>query len=651
MKMLMAATTITAGICEGITIIPKPQQIKVKPGNFTIQSPVTINSTSTLKSEAKKLEKILTANGVKVNWVKKGGAIVFAGTKNKELGKEGYGLTISPKRITIKAPNKAGAFYAIQTLRQLLPTEVVNNSAKLNGFKLSALAITDQPRFSWRAFMLDESRYFKGEKQVKKLLDQMAQLKMNVFHWHLTDDQGWRIEIKKYPKLTSIGSKRTNTQIGGWGNAARSGVPHEGFYTQKQIRDIVKYAAERQITIVPEIGMPGHASAAIASYPELGCKKEKIEVPVTFGKHYHTFDVSDPEVYKFFSAVLDEIYELFPSKIVHIGGDEVRFNHWKESSQVSVMMKEKGLKSYADVQINFTNKISQMVQAKKHSIMGWNEILGDAIHGGLNGKHEENASELSSDAIIHFWKGSSSLATRAIKKGHKVVNSWHSFTYLDYGYGSIPLRKAYEFDPVFSGLEEKYHSSILGFGCQMWGEWIPTVERMDFQVFPRLAAYAEVGWTELENKNWKSFGKSLDKQLKRWDLLGIKYAQGQVAVVTASDFFNHVKVGTWSPKTTSSDFTNLTFDVTKQVNKSGELEVALVYKKGTHAIDIAEVSLLKDGKTIATDKHVGFSGGKLTNIVYKLKVDKFSKGKYEIAVKAKGSGGTDSHGEVKVTLQ
>jgi len=472
---------------------------------------------------------------------------------------------------------------------------------------------------------------------------------MNVFHWHLTDDQGWRVEIKKYPRLTEVGSKRTDTQRGGWGSPQRSGEPHEGFYTQKQIKEIVAYAAERHITIVPEIGMPGHACAAIASYPELGTRKEPIDVMTVFGKALDVYDPSTDFVYTFLSDVLDEVVELFPSKIIHIGGDEVKFEQWQKSDAVKELMKKKKLSTMADVQIYFTNRMADIVEDKGRNIMGWNEILGDDLHGFLKDGQTAKAAALDSNTIVHFWKGSPELAKRAIRKGHRIVNSYHIYSYLDYGYGSISLGKAYEFDPVFDGLTSEEEKQIIGSGCQMWSEWIPTIERMEYQIFPRLAAYAEVGWTQKENKDFASFKERIKPQLKRWDLQGVDYAKDQVAKVSAQDFFNHVKIDSWNPEKTPSDWEVVEFSTAGKVFEAGTYEVVFLYQKGAHALEISEVSLLQNSKEIASDKHAGFSGGKLNGIVYKLKLPKAKSGaKYILQARVKGSGGTDSSGEIKI---
>lgn len=635
-------------------IIPEPAQSEIKSGEFKLSSSTVIVAPRTLKNEAVALRDLLApATGFKLKIQDKkasGKQIMLALTPSlKDLGDEGYTLQVVPKGIAIKSSTPAGIYYGIQSVIQMLPDEIVSSEKVSADWSIPCAMITDKPRFSWRAFMLDEARHFKGEKEVKKLLDQMAALKMNVYHWHLTDDQGWRIEIKKYPKLTTIGSKRKDTETGTWGSGRSSGEPHEGFYTQEEIKDIVQYAADRHITIVPEIGMPGHAMAAIAAYPELGTMKEQIEVWAKFGKAYHTYDPSAESTYRILGDVFEEIFELFPSKVVHIGGDEVRFDHWKESENVRALMKREGLKTMADVQLYFTNRIAGIVQSKGRNIMGWNEIVGDDLHGFLKGGQTASAAQLDKDTVVHFWKGSSELAKKAIKNGHTIVNSIHSSTYLDYGYGSISLGKAYAFNPILGGLTEDEESRIIGFGCQMWGEWIPTVGSMENKIYPRLAAYSEVGWTELDNKNFDDFKKRMKGQLKRWDIQGINYAKGETSKVTANDFFNHVKVDGWEPKGTPSDWKEVNFSTGGKIDGAGTFEVAFVYNKGTHALEISEVALLENGKQVATDKHDGFSGGSLKEIAYTLKLPSYKSGaKYSLRARIKGSGGTDSHGEIKI---
>ncbi|MCK4959802.1 MAG: beta-N-acetylhexosaminidase [Planctomycetes bacterium] len=647
----------------GGSIIPEPKSIESAAGRgFTLKATTKIFYDSDAgRQPAEMLASYVrpaTGFALPVKKAKKAGDnVIFLTMSGSDPGRECYELKVTGDRVVLKAGHPAGLFYAGQSVRHLLPVEIfARDRAAGIDWEIAPVRITDSPRFSWRAFMLDESRHFKGMDVVKSLLDQMAGLKMNVFHWHLVDDQGWRIEIKKYPKLTEIGSKRADTQIGGWKSEERSGVPHEGFYTQEQIKEIVQYAADRHITIVPEIEMPGHASAAIAAYPELGTKGEQIEVPVKFGKHFNCFNAADENVYRILSEILDEVVALFPGEVIHIGGDEVRFNVWRESDEIKGLMEREGLKTLADVQTYFTNRMSHIIERKGRRMMGWNEILGHDLHGFLKDGQTAEAATLSTNAIIHFWKGSSDLARQAAEKGHEVVNSWHSYTYLDYGYNKTSLEKAYGFDPIPEGLDARYHKAIKGLGCQMWGEWIPTVESMEKKVYPRLAAYAEVGWTAADGKDYEDFVERMKGQFRRWDIQGIEYgvveakpSKRSKSVKVAETFPDHKVAAQWTPAMIKKDWADVEFSVDGSIARGGEIDLAFVYASGAHGIDIASVTLYEDGKEISSDSHEGFSGAKRKNINYKLKIANYNpNAKYTIIAKIKGSGGTNSNGKVMI---
>ncbi|MEQ9582665.1 MAG: beta-N-acetylhexosaminidase, partial [Arenibacter sp.] len=474
-------------------IIPQPLKVYKGKGSFTIKSNTPIIADSANLENAHYLKELLIAEHQKELKINKGGGngiiLNLDPQLTEKLGDEGYKLKVDNSTISIFAGTSTGVFYGIISLQQLLEKDTLSKKANLS---VSGINIEDRPRFGWRAFMLDEARYFKGMEQVKKLLDEMALLKMNVFHWHLTDDQGWRLEIKKYPKLTQVGSSRSNSKIGGWDSEERSNAPHSGYYTQEQVKEIIAYAKKRQITIIPEIEMPGHASAAIAAYPWLGTIGELNEVPTVFGKLPDSFNVSDPRVYDFLENVLSEVMDLFPSNIIHIGGDEVKFDAWKSSEEIQDFMKENGLASPADLHIFFTNRISNYLNKNGHRMMGWNEILGVNVHEWQDSRDMEVQENLARNTLIHFWKGDLDLVSKAVQEGYDIVNSYHEYTYLDYSYEYIPLEKAYGFEPIPEGLDKKYHGNIKGSGCQMWGEWIPESKDMDKMVFPRLAAYAEV---------------------------------------------------------------------------------------------------------------------------------------------------------------
>lgn len=514
-------------LASEISILPKPLKKELFEDSFSVNNHVSISiSISEQKIAANYLIALIEATTtyqIKLEENKKA-AIVFV--KNDSLQPEAYLLTVTPKSITIAASDSAGYFYGVQTISQLLTKHVTEKSKKTK-WLIPSIRIEDEPRFKWRAYMLDESRYFHGETFVKRMLDEMALLKMNVFHWHLIDDAGWRIEIKKYPLLTKVGAFRTDSEIETWKSGKTSGKPHGGFYTQEQIKDIVAYAAERNITIIPEFELPGHSSAAIASYTWLGTAGVDIDVPIKFGRLYDNYDVTNPEVVQFIKDILTEIFELFPSNVIHIGGDEVGYKVWEDSKSVQKYMKKHSIKTPADLQVDFTNKISQFIEKNDRRMMGWNEILGKNIHEGFEEKKDDKEAEtqLAKNVVVHFWKGDLAMAQEAAEKGYGIVNSIHTHTYLDYDYQSIPLEKSYNFDPIPNGLEKKYHKNIYGLGCQMWSEWTPTNKDVEYQTFPRIAAYAEVGWTQLDNKDFGGFKIALKKMQKRWDTLNINYAK------------------------------------------------------------------------------------------------------------------------------
>ena len=360
---------------DNIRFIPQPAEILMQSGTFRLDGSATISFSKELNKEVSLLKNYLHELGLTAALsMDKSDAMIQLQLSETVLPahKEGYILQISNRNIQIKSSSATGIFYGIQTLRQLVE--------KYPNRILPQLTITDYPAFSWRALMLDEARYFKGKEVVCRLLDQMVYLKMNTFHWHLTDDQGWRIEIKKFPKLTEIGSHRASSEINHFGSDVFDSKPHSGYYTQKEIKEIIEYAYERHINIIPEIEMPGHASAAIASYPWLGTKNTPISVPGKFGVHYNVYNIADPKVVNALKDILSEVIELFPSPVIHIGGDEVKYNHWKESSVIQAYMQKYALQTPAELQVHFTNGISNWLSSKGKRMMGWNEITGNKLH-------------------------------------------------------------------------------------------------------------------------------------------------------------------------------------------------------------------------------------------------------------------------------
>jgi hexosaminidase len=504
------------GYTSCMDIIPLPSQMNACTGLFRLTAETTIQTDPPNLWNAHYLHTLLsipTGFPLRVNTsnqVEKGSIRLLLNPELAGLGHEGYKLTVSPSDIDVEAVSTAGVFYGIQSLRQLLPVEIEERRC-IPGldWQIDCLSITDKPRFPWRGFMLDEGRHFQGRQTVLQTLDLMALQKMNVFHWHLTEDQGWRIEIKKYPRLTEIGSQRRGTRKG-FTSGKHDGVPHGGFYTQDEIRQIVAYAAERHITVVPEIEMPGHSVAALAAYPELSCTAEPLEVATHFGIFPDIYCAGKETTFAFLKDVLDEVLDLFPSPYVHIGGDEAPKQRWKKCPDCQRRIREENLKDAHALQVYLTNRIAAYLDSKGRHAIGWNEILQDGLAEG---------------AVVQFWARGRKRLLESIRTDHrKTVMSSCLSTYLDYPYKLISLRRIYRYEPVPAGLDEEAAASILGVESPLWTEWVPNRARMDYQVYPRLTALAETGWSPRERKSLPDFRRRLERFLARLDLLGVQYA-------------------------------------------------------------------------------------------------------------------------------
>ena len=424
------------------------------------------------------------------------------------LGEDGYRLEVRPEAVTITSILPTGIFYGIQTLRQLLPAAIEERSL-VHGveWRIPCQIINDRPRFGWRGFMLDEGRHFQGKQAVLQTLDLMALQKLNVFHWHLTEDQGWRIEIKKYPRLTEIGSKRIGTSRGFIGK--HDGIPHGGFYTQEEIRQVVAYAAERNITVIPEIELPGHCMAALAAYPELSCTGGPFEVATGFGIFPDIYCPGKEATFTFLQDVLDEMLMLFPAHYVHIGGDEAPKKRWQKCPDCQRRIREEGLEDEHALQVWFTNRIATWLAGRGRRILGWNEILGESLRD---------------DAIIQYWAGSKEILAEAVRsRGQQVVMSDFLDAYLDHSYSLTPLSRAYRFDPSLPGVDPA-NPILLGLEFPLWGEWLPNRRRMEYQAWPRLTAMAETAWTPRDKKDYPDFLRRLESFLERLDRLGVGYA-------------------------------------------------------------------------------------------------------------------------------
>jgi hexosaminidase len=519
-----------------INIIPKPRSVQLGTGTFNLTADTQIVA---LKSKDRDLGEALqryikgdAGLALKVaSKASKKSNNIFVSTSDDVVASDGrYTIEIESGRVVLHSPNSDGLFYAIQTFRQLLP---IGSRSSVN---IPVLKIDDANRFRYRGMHLDISRHFQPVEFVKRYIDLMSQYKFNYFHWHLTDDQGWRIEIKKYPKLTEIGSKRPETvkernltpYIG-------DGIPHSGFYTQKEIKDVIAYAKERHITIIPEIELPGHASAALAAYPQLGCKKDyQYKVQTTWGIFKEVFCPTDG-TFEFLEDVLDETMKLFPdSPYIHIGGDEVLKDHWKESAFVQELKKRENLKDEHEVQSYFVRRIEKFINSKGKKIIGWDEIL----EGGL-----------APNATVMSWRGMKG-GIEAAKSKHDVIMTPTDFVYFDYGQGDpayeplnigsyVPLEKVYSFDPVPKELTDEEAKYVIGGQANVWTEYIKTPSHVEYMAFPRMIALSEVLWSPPEQKNYADFLRRLNYQLTRLDAQGVNYRipepGGLRNVVTADD--------------------------------------------------------------------------------------------------------------------
>jgi hexosaminidase len=484
-------------------IIPAPVIVQKQAGTFTL-SQETVIQADTLTNKAVQFltgylqNKYMLKNKLQLyTGTAAANAIILTSTGTENLPAEGYRLTIAPNQITV-AGKGAGLFYGIQTLIQLLPLERAATA------KIPCARIEDYPRFGYRGMHLDVSRHFFPVEFVKRYLDLMATYKLNTFHWHLTDDQGWRIEIKKYPRLTQVGSQRAQSLIGNYHDRMPQvfdNTPYGGFYTQDQIRDVIQYAASKYITIVPEIEMPGHAMAALAAYPELSCNVNlEYKVAETWGVFNNIFCPTD-KTFNFLQDVLTEVIDLFPSKYIHIGGDEAPKVVWKSSAEAQAMIKRLKLKDEHGLQSYFIQRIEKFVNSKGRSIIGWDEIL----EGGL-----------APNATVMSWRGEAG-GIAAAKQGHKVIMTPSSSgLYLDHSQarsdleplgigGFTPLSKTYAYNPLTPALTPEQQKFIIGVQANLWTEYITTEAKAEYMLLPRMMALSEVSWTQLAKKNYTDF--------------------------------------------------------------------------------------------------------------------------------------------------
>jgi hexosaminidase len=516
-------------------IIPQPVRVEPQAGEFTLRPDTIIAASGAARPTAEFLAGWLGAAtgfhlAVQAELApNRPGIHLVLDSSLAGLGAEGYRLSVSPQGVLLRAAGEEGLFYAAQSLRQLFPAQIFASTPQAGvAWVAPAVKIEDYPRFGWRGEMLDVARHFMPLEFVERSIDLLALHKMNVFHWHLTDDQGWRIEIKRYPRLTEVGAWRSETMVGrmqhnGATGMPYDGIPHGGFYTQAEIRRVVEYARQRHVRVVPEIEVPGHAQAAIAAYPELGCGGETPVVGRYWGIYTH--DVYNPfePTLAFLENVLDEVAQLFPGEYIHVGGDEVLKTAWKENPEVQARMRELELADEHALQSYFIRRMESYLGGRGRRLIGWDEIL----EGGL-----------APNATVMSWRGEGG-GIAAAQAGHDVVMAPNTYTYFDYYQatdksaepltigGYVPLSKVYNYNPIPADLSPEQVGHVLGTQFQLWSEYLPTPAAVEYMAYPRACALAEVAWSPPAGKDWKGFEGRLGEHLERLDGMKVNYRKGE----------------------------------------------------------------------------------------------------------------------------
>ena len=544
---------LSSFICAQINIIPQPVDVKMGSGTHAFKNPLQIVYDEPAKRSAEFLADYLNRfYNVKNRLSPSSGGdrdAYFIMLKVGNTEKKGqYELTID-RNLSISG-DEEGVFYGVQTLIQMLPPHVSNNL-----IELPYVVIKDHPRFGYRGLHLDCGRHFMTLDFIKKYIDYIAYHKMNYFHWHLTEDQGWRIEIKKYPKLTSVGAWRSGTIIGRHPGMGNDNTKSGGFYTQEQVKEIVKYAADRYITVIPEIEMPGHGSAAIAAYPFLSCFPEEPtknyfpknakwagdstgkQVQQAWGVYSDVFCAGKEETFKFLQDVIDEVVPLFPGKYFHVGGDECPKANWKRCPNCQKRLKDHNLKDEHELQSYFIQRMEKYINSKGKTLIGWDEIL----EGGL-----------APNAIVMSWRGEDG-GIEAAKQHHQVIMTPTTYVYLDYSQsdnedsviigGNLPVEKVYGYEPIPAALNEEQAKYILGAQGNVWTEYMSNPRKVEYMIFPRLTALSEVLWSPKEKKNWNDFEKRMQVQFKRYELWKANYSRAYYdlkATVLPADNFDGV---------------------------------------------------------------------------------------------------------------
>ncbi len=538
--MFMAMLT-TQGFSQ-ISLVPRPLELKeTGSGNiFTIkaETPVILTSDKLLPSAEFLVQYVQQYYGVQLKTSKKPAKVngVVLSIDPAAGGQGAYMLEVTASGVSIKGADETGVFYGVQSLLQLLPAN------KTTALDLPGVWVKDAPRFGYRGVMLDVGRHFFPVEFVKKFIDYLAIHKINTMHWHLTEDQGWRIEIKKHPQLTAKGAYRNGTIVGHYPGSENDNERYGGFYTQDQVKDIVAYAAKRYITVVPEIEMPGHASAAIAAFPNLSCFPNEPtnlgklpsevskanpgkQVQETWGVHDDVFCAGNDSVYQLLEDVIDEVVPLFPSTLFHIGGDECPKANWKRCPRCQARMKEHNLKDEHELQSYFVQRMEKYINSKGKILIGWDEIL----EGGL-----------APNAWVMSWRGEAG-GIEAAKQNHDVIMSPTTYCYFDYYQGKskteplaiggyLPLNKVYSYNPFPDALTAEQAKHIKGIQANLWTEYVESPSKAEYMLMPRLAAIAEVAWSPQEGKSWEDFTRRMERLYDQYKLIGANYAKSAYEV-------------------------------------------------------------------------------------------------------------------------
>lgn len=521
---------------QEIALTPQPAHLTVKDGRFEfgnqLKAKVAPYQGDSIRMVFESFKKELQeATGIKVSSTQKEAKARIILDLNPQLPAEAYKLNVSKEQVRIEASRPAGFYYALQTLKQLMPRNVMAGVATSDHsqWSLPSVEIEDAPRFEWRGFMLDEGRHFFGKDEIKRVIDMMAIYKMNRFHWHLTEDQGWRIEIKKYPKLTETGVWR-NSKVLAYGDVKPDGERYGGFYTQKDIKEIVAYAKKKFIEIIPEIDIPGHSQAAVAAYPEfLACDPEnKHEVWLQQGISTDVINVANPKAMQFAKEVIDELTELFPFNYIHLGGDECPTNKWQKNDECKKLLSEIGSSNFRDLQIYFYKQLKDYIATKpadqQRQLIFWNEVL----HG--------NTSILGNDITIMAWIGANAAAKQAAKQGMNTILSPQIPYYINrkqsklptepmsQGHGTETVEAVYNYQPL-KDVDAALQPYYKGVQANFWTEWVTEPSVLEYLMLPRLAAVAEAGWTPQEKRNYEDFKERIRKDAELYDLKGWNYGK------------------------------------------------------------------------------------------------------------------------------